>query len=292
MLDTRVPFSLQRRGSDSEARLGGYRSSASDIELSNQAKLFCFALIVIQLVLVWGVKAEMPWLVSLDTASAKAFNRLGHAYPWFVEQMYWLTAALLTKTLPSLMLVVWCWFSSDDRPDTDRLRSQIAVGLVASFLAIVMAMAVQELIGHRERPFFQSGYTFTQFFGGAPQRDVSSFPSDTCALVFGLSTVVYIYSRRVGLFAFAWAVLAVALPRLLTGIHFVSDVVFSALNGIVLVVLATAVLGPLVRAPMSYLLERHRALIYALAFGLLFEAGRMGGDLRPLLTGTLKAIVS
>jgi undecaprenyl-diphosphatase len=292
MLDTRVPFSSQRRGADSQARLGKYLYSVSAIELSSQAKLFCLGLILFQLFLIWAVKSEMPWLMSVDTASARGFNRFGHAYPQFVEQMYWLTAALLTKTLPLLMLVVWCWFSSSDQPGTDRFRSQIAIGLAASFMSVAVAMAVQELIGHRERPFFQPGYTFTQFFGGAPQRDVSSFPSDTCALVFGLSTAVYLYSRRVGLFAFAWAAFAVALPRLVTGIHFVSDVAFSALNGIVLVILATAVLPPLVRAPLSYLLERQRALIYALAFGMLFEAGRMGGDLRPLLTGMLKAIVS
>lgn len=290
MLDTRVPFSSKQLESDSQVRLGRHRLTVADIELSSQAKLFCFALILIQLILVWAVKTQSPWLVTFDTASAKAFNRFGHAYPVFVKEMYWLTAALLTKTLPSLMLVVWCWFSSSDRPNTDRYRSKIAAGLLASFMSIVMAMAVQELIGHRERPFFQPGYTFTQFFGGAPQRDISSFPSDTCALVFGLSTVVYLHSRRVGMFAFAWAVFAVALPRLVTGIHFVSDVVFSALNGIMLVILATAVLAPLVRAPMSYLFERYRAAIYALAFGLLFEAGRMGGDLRPLVTGTLKAI--
>ncbi|WP_294171486.1 phosphatase PAP2 family protein [uncultured Sphingomonas sp.] len=292
MLDTRVPVSSKRLEPDSQARLGRYLSASSGIEFSGQAKLFCFALILIQLFLVWAVKFEMPWLISFDTASAKAFNRFGHAHPQFVGQTYWLTAALLIKTLPSLMLVVWCWFSSNDRPDTDRLQLRIAVGLAASFISIVVAMAVQELIGHRERPFFQPGYTFTQFFGGAPQRDISSFPSDTCALVFGLSTVVYLYSRRVGLFAFGWAVFAVALPRLVTGIHFVSDVVFSALNGIVLVILASAVLPALVKAPMSYILERYRALTYALTFGLLFEAGRMGGDLRPLVTGMLKAIVS
>lgn len=249
-------------------------------------------MILVQLLLIWAVKSEAPWLIALDSASARAFNQFGNANPDFMQQVYWLTTALIIKTLPLLMIVVWCWFDSSKRPNTDKLRSQIAAGLAGSFASILSAMTVQKLIGHRERPFYRAEYSFTDFFGGAPQRDISSFPSDTCALVFGLGMVAFVYSRRAGLLAFAWATFAVALPRLLTGIHFVSDVLFSILSGIVLVILATAVLAPLIRSPMSRLLERHSALVYALAFGILFEAGRMGGDLRPLLNGILKAVAA
>jgi undecaprenyl-diphosphatase len=248
-------------------------------------------MILVQLLLVWGVKTEAPWLATLDSGSARAINSFGEANPQFPRYMYWLTAALLTKTLPFLMILVWCWFSSNERPEADRLRAQIAAGVAASLASICLAMAVQKFIGHRERPFYQSEYSFMEFFNGAPQRDISSFPSDTCALVFGLSMVAFIYSRKAGLFAFGWAIFAVAVPRVLTGIHYVSDVLFSALNGVLLVILVTAVLAPLIRSSsLPQRLERHRALVYALAFGLLFEVGRLGGDLRPLLTGILKAL--
>lgn len=291
MQEASAPQSPTRHVPDRPAWFAGNLSSVSEIKLSVGIRLFCVATILVQLLLFWAVKFEMAWLASLDAGSAHAFNRLGHAYPQFAQSMYWLATALLIKTLPVLMIVVWCWFDISTRSDPDRLRSQIAAGVAASLASISVAMAVQKLVGHRERPFFQPNYTFMDFFGGAPQRDISSFPSDTCALVFGFSMVAFVYSRRVGLFAFAWAVLAVAMPRLLTGIHFVSDVLFSALTGTVLVILAVAVLAPLIQSPMLYLLQRYKALIYALTFGLLFEVGRLGGDLRPLLTGMFRAIV-
>jgi membrane-associated phospholipid phosphatase len=273
------------------ARLSRYLGPVSEIRLSTRARLLCLALFLIQLLLFLGVKYEHGWLTAMDLTTAQTFNRFAQANPGFERQMVWVQYALLIKTLPFLMLVVWCWFASRERPETDRLRSQIAAGLGASFAAVALVMAVQKLVGHRLRPMFQPDYSFITFFDFRPNNDVSSFPSDTSGLVFGLCTTAYLFNRRVGLAAFAFAVVAVALPRLMTGMHFASDIVFSALAGIVLVILATA-LAPLIRAPMVHLLERYKAVIYALTFGFLFEAGRMGGDLRPLLNGIIKALLS
>jgi membrane-associated phospholipid phosphatase len=60
----------------------------------------------------------------------------------------------------------------------------------------------------------------------------SSFPSDTSTLVFGLSMVVFLENRLVGLLCLLWAAVIVALPRVMFGWHYPSDVVGAAILGL------------------------------------------------------------
>jgi membrane-associated phospholipid phosphatase len=56
---------------------------------------------------------------------------------------------------------------------------------------------------------------------------MSSFPSDTATLFFGLAAVVFVEERLVGLFCFVWVALIIAIPRVIFGFHYASDVIGS-----------------------------------------------------------------
>ena len=58
-----------------------------------------------------------------------------------------------------------------------------------------------------------------------------SFPSDTATLFFGLSTVIFLENRLIGLFCFVWTAAIVALPRIIFGWHYPSDIIGALILG-------------------------------------------------------------
>jgi undecaprenyl-diphosphatase len=60
----------------------------------------------------------------------------------------------------------------------------------------------------------------------------SSFPSDHAVLYFALSTVVFLVSRKAGIFAYCFTFLVVCLPRMYLGLHYPTDILAGELLGI------------------------------------------------------------
>jgi undecaprenyl-diphosphatase len=56
---------------------------------------------------------------------------------------------------------------------------------------------------------------------------MSSFPSDTATLFFGLAAVVFVEQRLVGLFCFVWVAAMIAIPRVIFGFHYASHIIGS-----------------------------------------------------------------
>jgi undecaprenyl-diphosphatase len=174
-----------------------------------------------------------------------------------------------------------------------RERQTILCGLVGTSLAVCSVMGIQKLIGSRPRPMYEPGDQFLDFFGGEqPSHDISSFPSDTSSLVFGLSTIVFLISKRAGTFAYIWATFVVAFLRVAVGLHYPSDVITSACNGTAMVLLLSRGYALWTDVRFSQFVVRYKASLYALAFGVLFEMTRLGGDLRPFLDSILRGTIA
>ena len=60
---------------------------------------------------------------------------------------------------------------------------------------------------------------------------MSSFPSDTATLFFGLAAVVFVEQRLLGLFCFVWVAVIISIPRVIFGYHYASDIIGSLVLG-------------------------------------------------------------
>jgi undecaprenyl-diphosphatase len=111
----------------------------------------------------------------------------------------------------------------------------------------------------------------------------SSFPSDTATLFFGLAAVVFLEKRLIGLFCFVWVAAIIAIPRVIFGFHYASDIIGSL------------VLGPasvFIFAMSSYpkrlfertlmLFEGRMYIVHALLFVFLAEASNLFFSLEAL----------
>lgn len=94
------------------------------------------------------------------------------------------------------------------------------------FVTTAVVTAVLKELFARPRPFEE--------FGHEPMAGLtwlSSFPSAHASLSFAVSTTVSLHKRRIGLFLLIISCL-IAIGRVAAGVHYVSDIVFGILIGV------------------------------------------------------------
>lgn len=116
-------------------------------------------------------------------------------------------------------------------------RETLLLTLLAVVLSIVAARALADLLPFRERPMFATGTGYRPPLIQANHmfENWSSFPSDTAAYIFAITTGFYLVSRWCGLLWAIFGVLALT-ARVYFGIHFPSDVIVGGLIGIVVTI--------------------------------------------------------
>jgi undecaprenyl-diphosphatase len=102
--------------------------------------------------------------------------------------------------------------------------------VIEAFLAAVLArFGFTELIRFflkRPRPFVENHINLLLKESNSP-----SFPSGHAAFFFGLSTIVYFYNKKAGIFFFIASTL-MAIARVFCGVHWPGDILAGALIGI------------------------------------------------------------
>ena len=102
-----------------------------------------------------------------------------------------------------------------------------AEALFAGFFA---RYALVELVRHlvpRARPFL----VLEEAKLLLPYKETMSFPSGHTAFLFGISTIVYFYNKKVGAFLYAISAMG-AMARIFMGMHWPADVFVGALVGV------------------------------------------------------------
>jgi len=143
-----------------------------------------------------------------------------------VQDNLLLTGGLIT----ALFWLVWV----RETPDRERNRSFVLAGVALTTLSLAIARTLALLLPFRERPIASASLGFRVPVGGQsfPLIHWSSFPSDHAVMYFSLATILFLASRKIGLFAYCHALIVICLPILYRGIHYPTDLIAGALIGI------------------------------------------------------------
>lgn len=107
----------------------------------------------------------------------------------------------------------------------------VFTAIIGSVSALVAGLIIG-LIHFRPRPFVAHNVALL-----VNHLPTASFPSDHAAVSFALATAIFLHSRRFGVFAYAIALL-ISISRVFAGLHYPSDILFGALIGIAMSLLA------------------------------------------------------
>ena len=112
---------------------------------------------------------------------------------------------------------------------------QTCRGGLGLLVALAAGRVLQQALPVRDRPRFVLPDRFAAFEQLQLMRDWSSMPSDHAVMVGALAAATWVGSRRLGLAAAAWGAVVVCLPRLVLGLHFLSDLLVGAALGAAIV---------------------------------------------------------
>lgn len=102
----------------------------------------------------------------------------------------------------------------------------VVKALISAFLARFFIVNLIRLFWPRVRPFVENNVNLLLGHKATP-----SFPSGHAAFYFAISTVVYSYNKKLGIFFFVSSFLIV-LARVFCGLHWPSDILAGAIVGI------------------------------------------------------------
>lgn len=127
---------------------------------------------------------------------------------------------------------------------TPRVKSQILLGLLATFSAVAVSIWCQSHLHVHLRPVFDTALNINDFEKWGAGKDdwgkrVYSFPSDTATAYFAVGTIVFLQRKALGLFCFGWIAVTVGIGRVVLGFHYPTDILAGFLLGFAFVVLSS-----------------------------------------------------
>jgi len=156
----------------------------------------------------------------LDTQLFYFLNNLAGQSPFF-DWVIVFFASHLTYLL-IVLFFVFIFFSHYPK------REKLQILLITAISTVVARFGITEFIRifyHRPRPFID--LSVSQLL----TSNEWSFPSGHATFFFTLSTAVYLYNKRLGIWFFV-ATILMTTSRVIAGIHYPSDIIGGALIGI------------------------------------------------------------
>jgi undecaprenyl-diphosphatase len=171
----------------------------------------------------------------------------------------------------------------------DRRRETLFLMFVAIVLSLVLARTCANLLPFRVRPMFTAdiGYRPPLYEIGAYFENWSSFPSDTAAIVFAMTTGFCLVSRWWGLLWAAFSIVAIS-ARVYLGLHYPGDVLVGSLIGFsTMIAINHDFMHTHFAAPVLAFAQRAPAIFYGLLFPFISEVS----SLFPFSRGIYHAVL-
>lgn len=206
---------------------------------------------------------------SFDASIILFLNGFARQSVWLDAFVHGFTNNYLLKSASLITLIYWAWFQHYQSAETQQqARARLLTAMAAAFAAPACARILELLLPFRHRPMHEPLLSFVEplFMRDDVDRDWSSFPSDTMALIAPLVIGLFLVNRRLGWIALAIGVFA-AFCRMYSGLHYPSDI----MGGVGLGVLAFMVLDrPWLKqrltAPCFWGHEKYPQVFYAAFF--------------------------
>ncbi len=185
----------------------------------------------------------------------------------------------LFRGFPVFFSLVALWFSGDQA----ERRGRMLAGLLAVCLATMISVWSQFHTAIHIRPILDLAIPLDTVIPRTPWDRTNSFPSDTATLFFSLAAVVFVEKRWVGLFCFVWVAAIVAIPRIIVGLHYPSDILGAFILGPATVFLFATLPYPegVFELALTWL-EGRLYIVHALLFIFLAEAFDLFPSLQAL----------
>ena len=232
----------------------------------------------------------MDWIQRIDVGIVEAFNSLARKNVVFDQIVLMFEQNSFFKTGLVVFLLCYAWFSTRNQPATRRL---VIRTFLAAFLAIVVARVANLSLPVRLRPIHDPTLQLRLIHGLERESHVgrSSFPSDHAVLLCAVATGLWAISRRYGILAFAWLLVAVFSVRVYTGLHFPSDILAGGILGIGIMslVLSDRHFTPKIVDHLMAIESRNAARFYSVAFLVAWQVASLFGEFRNIafVLGTL-----
>ena len=214
-------------------------------------------------------------IASLDQEILLTLNAFagGNTHIWKLANNSLFRGFPLFFSLPAL------WFSGGD----GERRGRMLAGLLAVCLATIVSVWLQFHVAVHTRPILDPTLHLETVVPPWTWDRMSSFPSDTATLFFGLAAVVFVEQRLLGLFCFVWVAVIIAIPRVIFGFHYASDIIGSLVLGSACVFIFAG--SPYPRRLFDrtlMLFEGRMYIVHALFFVFLAEASSLFLSLEAL----------
>ena len=137
----------------------------------------------------------------------------------------------LVNYLPYFVGLLLLSFLFWPKKDKIKNRAMVLLSVIAALIARFVVKSTILLFYDRPRPYISLPLTH-KLIAVAPTDNFQAFPSGHTIFFFALSTVVYSFNKRLGIFFFVCS-LIIGITRIYVGVHWPSDILAGIILGVI-----------------------------------------------------------